>query len=47
MDLYNFSERVLQFEKIAFSLERLYGRIFLTELGGTFFADFLSGVFFS
>ena len=47
MGLYNFSEGVLQFEKIVFSLERLYGRIFLTELGGTFFAGFFSGVFFS
>ena len=29
-------------KKIAFSLERVYGRIFLTEFGGIFFAGFFS-----
>ena len=33
--------------KIAFSLERVYGQIFLTEFGGTFFAGSFPGVFFS
>ena len=39
------SEGVIEVAKIAFSLERPYGRIFLTEFGGTFFAGFFSGVF--
>ena len=33
--------------KIELSLERLYGRIFLTEFGGTFFEGFFPGASFS
>ena len=40
---FDFSEEVIDVAKIAFSLERLYGMIFLTEFGRTFFP----GVFFS
>ena len=32
--------------KIAFSFERLYGQIFLTNLGETFFVGFFPGFFF-
>ena len=32
--------------KIALSLERLYGRTFLTEFRGKFFAGFFPGVFY-
>ena len=41
-----FSEGVIEVAKIAFSLERVYGRIFLTEFGGTFFAGSFPGLFF-
>ena len=50
MSLYgscDFSEGVIEVAKIAFSLERVYGRIFLTEFRGTFFAGFFPGLFFS
>ena len=41
---FDFSEGDIGVAKIAFSLERLYyGRIFLTEFGGTFFAGFFPG----
>ena len=43
---FNFSEGVMQVAKIAFFFERLYGRIFLTESGGTSFAGFFPDVFF-
>ena len=49
MSLYEscgFSEGVIEVKKIAFSLERVYGRIFLTEFGGIFFAGFFPGLFF-
>ena len=49
MSLYescDFSEGVIEVAKIAFSLERVYGRIFLTEFRGTFFAGFFPGLFF-
>ena len=41
------SEGVIEVAKPPFSLERLYGQIFLTEFGGTFFAGFFLDVFFS
>ena len=41
-----FSEGVIEVAKIAFSLERVYGRIFLTEFGGTFFAGFFPSLFY-
>ena len=41
----DFCEGVIEVAKIAFSLERVYGRIFLSEFGGTFFAAFFSGLF--
>ena len=44
---FDFSEAVIEVGKIAFSFERLYERIILTEFGGTFFAGFFPGVFFS
>ena len=44
---FDFSEGVINVAKFAFSLERLYERIFLTEFGRTFFAGFFPGVFFS
>ena len=44
---FDFSERVIEVEKITFSFERLCGRIFLTSLEEQFFADFFPGVFFS
>ena len=43
MSLYescDFSEGVLEVAKIVFSRERVYGRTFLTEFGGTYFAGF-------
>ena len=43
---FDISEGVIEVAKIALFLERLYGRIFLTEFGGTFFAGFFLGVFF-
>ena len=49
MSLYescDFSKGVIEVATIAFSLERVYGRIFLTEFGGTFFASFFPGLFF-
>ena len=49
MSLYEsivFSEGVIKVAKTAFSLEKLYGRIFLTEFEGKFFASFFPGVFF-
>ena len=42
----NFSEGVIEVATIVFSLERVYGRIFLTEFGGIFFASFFPGLFF-
>ena len=50
MSLYEsivFSEGVIKVAKTAFSLEKLYGRIFLSEFEGKFFASFFPGVFFS
>ena len=49
MSLYgscDFSEGVIEVAKIAFSLERVYGRIFLTEFGGIFFAGFFRDLYF-
>ena len=49
MSLYescDFSTGVIEVATIAFPLERVYGRIFLTEFGGTFFASFFPGLFF-
>ena len=49
MSLYescHFSEGVIEIAKIAFSFERVYGRIFLTEFEGTYFAGFFPGLFF-
>ena len=49
MSLYescDFSENVIEVAKIEFSFERVYGRISLTEFGGTFFAGFFPGIFF-
>ena len=49
MSLYesrNFSEGVNEVAKIVFSLERVYGQIFLTKFGGTFFAGFFPGISF-
>ena len=49
MSLYescHFSEEVIEVAKIAFPLERVYGPIFLTEFGGTYFAGFFAGIFF-
>ena len=43
---FDFSEGVFRVAKIAFSLERLYGRIFLT-LGEHYFQGFFPSVFFS
>ena len=42
----DFSEGIIEVAKIVFSLERVYGRIFLTEFGGTFFAGSFPGLFF-
>ena len=42
----DFSEGVIEVVKIAFSLERVYGRIFQTEFGGIFFSGFFPGSFF-
>ena len=45
---FDFSEGGMGAVKIAFSLERLYyGRIFLAEIGETFFTGLFPGVFFS
>ena len=49
MNLYEsiiFSEGVIEVVKIAFSLKKLYGLIFLTEFEGKFFAGSFPGVFF-
>ena len=49
MSLYescDFPEGVMQVTKIVFSLERVYGRVFLTEFGGILFAGFFSDIFF-
>ena len=49
MSLYesrNFSEGVNEVAKIVFSLERVYGQIFLTKFGGTFCAGFFPGISF-
>ena len=49
MSLYescDFSEGVIEVAKIEFSLEGVYGRIFLTEFGGKFFASFFPSLFF-
>ena len=43
---FDFSEGLIEVAKIAFSLGRVYGRIFL-EFEGIFFAGFFLGVFFS
>ena len=42
----DFSEGVIEVAKIAFPLERVYGPIFLTEFGGTYFAGFFADIFF-
>ena len=49
MSLYescDFSEGVIEVAKIEFSLEGVYGRIFLTEFGGKFSASFFPSLFF-
>ena len=49
MSLYescDFSEGAIEVAKIAFSLERVYGRIFMTQFGGTFFVGFFPNLFF-
>ena len=49
MSLYescDFSEGVVEVAKFAFSVERVYGQIFLTEFGWTFFAGFFPSLFF-
>ena len=43
---YDFSEGVVEVAKIAFSVKRVYGRIFLTEFGRTFIAGFFPSLFF-
>ena len=43
---FDISEGVIKVAKIALFLERLYGGIFLTEFGGTFFAGFFPVSFF-
>ena len=48
MSLYqscDFSEGGIEVAKFTFSLERVYGRIFVTEFRGTFFSGFFSGLF--
>ena len=49
MSLYescDFPEGVMQVTKIVFSLERVYGRMFLTEFEGIFLAGFFPDLFF-
>ena len=49
MSLYescDFSEGVIKVAKIKFSLERVHGRIFLTQFEGKFFAGIFPGPFF-
>ena len=49
MSLYqlcDFSKGVMEVAKIAFSLERVYGWIFLTEFGGIVFPGFFPGLYF-
>ena len=46
MNHVTFPKELSRLKKIAFSLERVYGRIFLTEFRGTFFAGFFPGLFF-
>ena len=49
MSLYescDFSEKILEVAKVLSSRERVYGRIFLTEFEGTFFAGFFPDLFF-
>ena len=49
MSLYescDFSEGVIEVAKIEFSLEGVYGPIFLTEFGGKLFASFFPSLFF-
>ena len=46
MRIIRFSERVFGVAKIASFVERLYGRIFLTEFRGTFFVGFFPVSFF-
>ena len=43
---FDFYEGVIEVAKIAFCLERIYGRIFLTGFGETFFAGFFPVSFF-
>ena len=45
-ELSNYSEGVIGVAKIGFSLERLYGRIFLIEFGRTFFCGLFSRCLF-
>ena len=45
MNHVTFPKELSRLKKIAFSLERVYGRIFLTEFRGTFFAGFFPGLF--
>ena len=47
MNHVTFPKELSRLKKIAFSLERVYGRIFLTEFRGTFFAGFFPGLFSS
>ena len=46
MNHVTFPKELSRFKKIAFSLERVYGRIFLTEFGGIFFAGFFRDLYF-
>ena len=46
MNHVTFPKELSRLKKIAFSLERVYGRIFLTEFGGIFFAGFFRDLYF-
>ena len=46
MESCDFSEGVIVIAKFAFPLQGVYGPIFLTEFGGTYFAGFFAGIFF-
>ena len=44
---FDFSQGLIEVVKIASSLGRLYGRVFLTEFGETYLCGLLPGVVFS
>ena len=46
MNHVTFPKELSRLKKIAFSFERVYGRIFLTEFGGIFFAGFFRDLYF-